>query len=206
MQLYRKHIKRLFDFLGALLLLAAMLPVFAVVWIAVKISMGSPVLISQRRVGLHGRIFNLYKFRTMSFDKSPDGALLPDERRITKLGAFLRKTSLDEIAQFVNVLKGDMSFIGPRPFMDYEIVNCNPDEIKKRNEVLPGISGLAQISGRNNIALDKKMKKDLEYVDRLSFALDAKICFLTILKVIFCVNSTPVNKNTVESFTKRGGR
>jgi len=206
MQLYRKHIKRLFDFLGALLLLAAMLPVFAVVWIAVKISMGSPVLISQRRVGLHGRIFNLYKFRTMSFDKSPDGALLPDERRITKLGAFLRKTSLDEIAQFVNVLKGDMSFIGPRPFMDYEIVNCNPDEIKKRNEVLPGISGLAQISGRNNIALDKKMKKDLQYVDRLSFALDAKICFLTILKVIFCVNSTPVNKNTVESFTKRGGR
>lgn len=206
MQLYRKHIKRLFDFLGALLLLAAMLPVFAVVWIAVKISMGSPVLISQRRVGLHGRIFNLYKFRTMSFDKSPDGTLLPDEQRITKLGAFLRKTSLDEIAQFVNVLKGDMSFIGPRPFMDYEIVHCNPDEIKKRNEVLPGISGLAQISGRNNIALDKKMQKDLEYVDRLSFALDAKICFLTILKVIFCVNSTPVNKNTVESFTKRGGR
>lgn len=206
MQLYRKHIKRLFDFLGALLLLAAMLPVFAVVWIAVKISMGSPVLISQRRVGLHGRIFNLYKFRTMSFDKSPDGTLLPDERRITKLGAFLRKTSLDEIAQFVNVLKGDMSFIGPRPFMDYEIGHCNPDEIKKRNEVLPGISGLAQISGRNNIALDKKMQKDLEYVDRLSFALDAKICFLTILKVIFCVNSTPVNKNTVESFTKRGGR
>lgn len=206
MQLYRKHIKRLFDFLGALLLLAAMLPVFAVVWIAVKISMGSPVLISQRRVGLHGRIFNLYKFRTMSFDKSPDGTLLPDERRITKLGAFLRKTSLDEIAQFVNVLKGDMSFIGPRPFMDYEIGHCNPDEIKKRNEVLPGISGLAQISGRNNIALDKKMQKDLEYVDRLSFALDTKICFLTILKVIFCVNSTPVNKNTVESFTKRGGR
>lgn len=206
MQLYRKHIKRLFDILGALLLLTAMFPVFAVVWIAVRISMGSPVLISQRRVGLHGRIFNLYKFRTMSFDKSPDGTLLPDERRITKLGAFLRKTSLDEIAQFVNVLKGDMSFIGPRPFMDYEIGHCNPDEIKKRNEVLPGISGLAQISGRNNIALDKKMQKDLEYVDRLSFALDAKICFLTILKVIFCVNSTPVNKNTVESFTKRGGR
>lgn len=206
MQLYRKHIKRLFDILGALLLLTAMLPVFAVVWIAVRISMGSPVLISQRRVGLHGRIFNLYKFRTMSFDKSPDGALLPDEQRITKLGAFLRKTSLDEIAQFVNVLKGDMSFIGPRPFLDYEIAHCNPAEIKKRNEVLPGISGLAQILGRNNIALDKKMQKDLEYVDRLSFALDAKICFLTILKVIFCVNSTPVNKNTVESFTKRGGR
>lgn len=206
MQLYRKHIKRLFDILGALLLLTAMLPVFAVVWIAVRISMGSPVLISQRRVGLHGRIFNLYKFRTMSFDKSPDGALLPDEQRITKLGAFLRKTSLDEIAQFVNVLKGDMSFIGPRPFLDYEIAHCNPDEIKKRNEVLPGISGLAQISGRNNIALDKKMQKDLEYVDRLSFALDAKICFLTILKVIFCVNSNPVNKNTVENFTKRGGR
>ena len=121
MRIYKQFIKRPLDVIGALILMILTFPLFVLVWILIKIFMGSPVILPQKRAGHHGKIFTLYKFRTMSFEKSPSGKLLPDEMRITKLGAFLRKTSLDEIPQFYNVLKGDMSFIGPRPFMECEI-------------------------------------------------------------------------------------
>lgn len=204
MKLYKDCIKRLLDAAGSALLIILMSPAFALIWAVVRVSMGSPAVISQRRAGLRGKIFNLYKFRTMSFERGADGKLLPDERRITKVGAFLRKTSLDEIPQFFNVLKGDMSFIGPRPFLDYEL-DALDEKSMRRHDVLPGLSGLAQVSGRNEITVDRKIAKDLEYVDKISFALDAKIFFLTLVKVVFCVDSTPVNKNTVEKYSK-GGR
>ena len=195
MRIYKQFIKRPLDIIGALILMILTFPLFVLVWILIKIFMGSPVIISQKRAGLHGKIFTLYKFRTMSFEKDPK--LLPDEMRITKLGAFLRKTSLDEIPQFYNVLKGDMSFIGPRPFMEDEIKALSEKSFR-RHDVLPGLSGLAQISGRNEISVEEKISKDLEYVDNISLPLDAKIFFITLIKVLLCIDSTPVNRNKLE--------
>lgn len=197
MRIYKQFIKRPLDVIGALILMILTFPLFVLVWILIKIFMGSPVILPQKRAGHHGKIFTLYKFRTMSFKKSPSGKLLPDEMRITKLGAFLRKTSLDEIPQFYNVLKGDMSFIGPRPFMECEIKALSKKSFR-RHDVLPGLSGLAQISGRNEITVEEKISKDLEYVDNISFLLDAKIFIITLIKVLLCIDSTPVNKNRLD--------
>lgn len=198
MRIYKQFIKRPLDIIGALVLMILTFPLFVLVWILIKIFMGSPVIISQKRAGLHGKIFTLYKFRTMSFEKDSSGKLLPDEMRITKLGAFLRKTSLDEIPQFYNVLKGDMSFIGPRPFMEEEIKSLSNKSFR-RHDVLPGLSGLAQISGRNEISVEEKISKDLEYVDNISFLLDAKIFIITLIKVLLCIDSTPINKNRLDN-------
>ena len=197
MRIYKQFIKRPLDIIGALVLMILTFPVFVVVCFLIKLFMLNPVKISQKRAGLHGKIFTLYKFRTMSFEKDPSGKLLPDEMRITKLGAFLRKTSLDEIPQFYNVLKGDMSFIGPRPFMEDEIKALSEKSFR-RHDVLPGLSGLAQISGRNEISVEEKISKDLEYVDNISLPLDAKIFFITLIKVLLCIDSTPVNRNKLE--------
>ena len=198
MRIYKQFIKRPLDIIGALVLMILTFPLFALVWILIKIFMGSPVILPQKRAGLHGKIFTLYKFRTMSFEKDSSGKLLPDEMRITKLGAFLRKTSLDEIPQFYNVLKGDMSFIGPRPFMEEEIKALSKKSFRRHN-VLPGLSGLAQISGRNEITVEEKISKDLEYVDNISFLLDAKIFIITLIKVLLCIDSTPINKNRLDN-------
>lgn len=197
MRIYKQFIKRPLDIIGALVLMILTFPLFVLVWILIKIFMGSPVILPQKRAGHHGKIFTLYKFRTMSFEKDSSGELLPDEMRITKLGAFLRKTSLDEIPQFYNVLKGDMSFIGPRPFMECEIKALSKKSFR-RHDVLPGLSGLAQISGRNEITVEEKISKDLEYVDNISFLLDAKIFIITLIKVLLCIDSTPVNKNRLD--------
>lgn len=197
MRIYKQFIKRPLDIIGALVLMILTFPLFVLVWILIKIFMGSPVILPQKRAGHHGKIFTLYKFRTMSFEKDSSGKLLPDEMRITKLGAFLRKTSLDEIPQFYNVLKGDMSFIGPRPFMECEIKALSKKSFR-RHDVLPGLSGLAQISGRNEITVEEKISKDLEYVDNISFLLDAKIFIISLIKVLLCIDSTPVNKNRLD--------
>lgn len=197
MRIYKQFIKRPLDVIGALILMILTFPLFVLVWILIKIFMGSPVILPQKRAGHHGKIFTLYKFRTMSFEKDSSGKLLPDEMRITKLGTFLRKTSLDEIPQFYNVLKGDMSFIGPRPFMECEIKALSKKSFR-RHDVLPGLSGLAQISGRNEITVEEKISKDLEYVDNISFLLDAKIFIITLIKVLLCIDSTPVNKNRLD--------
>lgn len=198
MRIYKQFIKRPLDIIGALVLMILTFPLFVLVWILIKIFMGSPVILPQKRAGHHGKIFTLYKFRTMSFEKDSSGKLLPDEMRITKLGAFLRKTSLDEIPQFYNVLKGDMSFIGPRPFMECEIKALSKKSFR-RHDVLPGLSGLAQISGRNEITVEEKISKDLEYVDNISFLLDAKIFIITLIKVLLCIDSTPINKNRLDN-------
>ena len=183
MNLYEKFFKRILDFTAAVILFICLLPVFAAIAIAVRINMGSPVIFSQPRPGKNEKIFRVMKFRTMTSEKDERGNLLPDNRRLTKLGAFLRKTSLDEIPQLLNVIKGDMSFIGPRPLV-VEYLPYYTEEEKLRHSVRPGITGLAQINGRNNITWEKKFSYDIEYAKNISFWMDVKIAFLTLVKVL----------------------
>ena len=183
MKLYANFFKRIIDFLGALFLITLLAPVYIICYILIKINMGSPVLFTQDRPGKNERIFKIYKFRSMNSATDENGDLLPDKDRVTKLGLFLRKTSLDEIPQFFNILKGDMSFIGPRPLLPRYLPFYTTRE-KSRHTVRPGITGLAQVNGRNNLTWNEKLEFDTQYVERLSFFLDIKIIFTTIVKVL----------------------
>ncbi len=181
--MYKRFFKRPIDFVFALAIIAALSPIYVILSILIKIKMGSPVIFSQTRPGLNEKPFNIYKFRSMSEKRDKDGNLLPDRERITPLGKFLRKTSLDEIPQFFNVLKGDMSFIGPRPLLTQYLPYYTREE-KLRHSVRPGVTGLAQAKGRNTISWDSKLALDVEYVKTLSFFNDVKIALLTIGKVL----------------------
>lgn len=181
--MYKNFFKRFFDFLGAAALIAALSPVYAVVAILVKRKMGSPVLFVQARPGLDEKIFKLYKFRSMTSETDADGKLLPDAQRLTKLGKFLRETSLDEIPQFFNVLKGDMSFIGPRPLLVRYLPYYTKRE-RLRHSVRPGITGLAQVNGRNCIDWDEKLAFDVQYAENVSLLGDIKIALSTAEKVL----------------------
>jgi len=176
-------IKRLFDLLVSLLLLVLLSPVLLVIAVLVRIKLGKPVLFSQERPGLHGRLFRLYKFRTMRDLRGPDGRLLPDEERLTKFGRFLRASSLDELPELFNVLKGEMSLVGPRPLLVAYLDRYTPEQAR-RHEVLPGITGWAQVNGRNALSWEAKFKLDVWYVDNQSFWLDLKILFLTLWKAL----------------------
>ena len=176
-------LKRILDFVVALIIFAGTLPVMVVVAIAIKLEDPTgPVLFRQDRPGLYGKIFRLNKFRTMTVVTEKDGRRLSDKERLTRVGRFLRKTSIDELPQLINILKGEMSFIGPRPLL-VKYLPFYTDEEKKRHEVLPGISGWAQVNGRNNISWDEKFKYDIEYVEQISLKMDVKILFLTIYKI-----------------------
>ncbi len=181
--MYKRFFKRIIDFALALAIIAVLSPIYVILSILIKIKMGSPVIFSQTRPGLNEKPFNIYKFRSMSEKRDKDGNLLPDRERITPLGKFLRKTSLDEIPQFFNVLKGDMSFIGPRPLLTQYLPYYTREE-KLRHSVRPGVTGLAQAKGRNTISWDSKLALDVEYVKTLSFFNDVKIALLTIGKVL----------------------
>lgn len=181
--MYKRFFKRIIDFALALAIIAALSPIYVILSILIKIKMGSPVIFSQTRPGLNEKPFNIYKFRSMNEKRDKDGNLLPDRERITPLGKFLRKTSLDEIPQFFNVLKGDMSFIGPRPLLTQYLPYYTREE-KLRHSVRPGVTGLAQAKGRNTISWDSKLALDVEYVKTLSFFNDVKIALLTIGKVL----------------------
>ncbi len=183
MKLYANFFKRIIDFLGALTLIFILSPVYIVCYILVRINMGSPVLFTQLRPGKDEKIFKIYKFRSMNSAKDSNGNLLPDKDRITKLGIFLRKTSLDELPQFFNVLKGDMSFIGPRPLLPRYLPFYTERE-KLRHSVRPGITGYAQVNGRNCIKWDDKLELDVQYVENLSFLFDVKIALSTVKKVV----------------------
>jgi lipopolysaccharide/colanic/teichoic acid biosynthesis glycosyltransferase len=150
---------------------------------AVYLSMGSPVLFRQKRPGLHGEIFEIYKFRTMSNARDEKGALLPDEKRLTKTGAIIRSLSLDELPQLFNVVKGDMSFVGPRPLLP-EYLPLYDERQKRRHDVKPGITGWAQVNGRNALSWRERFELDVWYVEHRSFLLDMKILWLTLLKVL----------------------
>lgn len=175
--------KRIIDLLIAVLSLIVLCPVFIITFILIRIRMGRPVLFKQRRPGLGGKPFNLYKFRTMTDERDEHGELLGDEERLTKLGYVLRMLSIDEIPQLFNVIKGEMSIVGPRPLL-MEYLPLYSEKHKRRHEVKPGITGWAQVKGRNALTWEEKFDLDVWYVDNRSLWLDFKIILLTIVKVI----------------------
>ena len=178
-----RTIKSLVDRVLAGLMLILLSPFIAILAIAIYLKMGSPVVFSQPRGGKDNSIFTFYKFRTMTDEKDSDGNLLPDMERLTPLGEFLRQTSLDELPQLWNVLRGDMSFIGPRPFVAAYLERYTTEQAR-RHDVKPGITGWAQINGRNSISWEEKFALDLWYIDHWSLWLDLKILFLTVFKIV----------------------
>jgi undecaprenyl phosphate N,N'-diacetylbacillosamine 1-phosphate transferase len=183
MNIYKKYIKRILDFIAALIaLLVLLVPIMIMaIFIAVK-TRGNPFFF-QNRPGLNGRVFKLIKFQTMTDARDDQGNLLPDTERITKLGAFFRKTSLDELPSLINVLKGDISLVGPRPLLVKYLPYYTPRE-NRRHEVRPGFTGLAQISGRHRIMWDERLAMDVQYVENVSFLLDCKIIWATFVQVL----------------------
>lgn len=196
---YEKYVKRPQDIVLTLLALIVLSPVFIVVAILVRIKLGKPVIFRQKRPGLNEKIFNLYKFRTMTDDKDENGQLLPDSERLTKFGKFLRASSLDELPELWNILRGDMSIIGPRPLL-VEYLPLYNEHQRRRHEVRPGLSGLAQVNGRNAIDWEDRFNLDVEYVDSLSFVGDWKIIFLTIKKVLIREGISSNTSLTMEPF------
>lgn len=180
---WRRMVKRGVDRAAGAAGLVALAPVLAATAVAVRASMGAPVLFRQKRPGLRGEIFEVVKFRTMREALGADGRPLPDEKRLTRVGSFLRKTSLDELPQLWNVLRGELSLVGPRPLLVRYLERYSPEQMR-RHDVLPGITGWAQVNGRNDIPWDEKFRLDLWYVDHWSLRLDAKILAMTALKVL----------------------
>lgn len=204
--LYKRFLKRPMDFILSLLALIVLSPVFLVVAILVRFKLGSPVIFKQKRPGLNEKIFTMYKFRTMTDERGENGELLPDSVRLTKFGRLLRSTSLDELPELFNILKGDMSIVGPRPLLVQYLPLYNTHQ-KRRHEVRPGLSGLAQVSGRNAISWEDKFNLDVEYVEGLSLLGDWKIIFLTFKKVFVREGISSENAATMEQFTgSRKGR
>lgn len=191
--------KRIFDLIVSIILLLIFIIPILLISIVVLISMGSPILFKQKRPGLHGKPFYIYKFRTMTNETDEHGNLLPNEQRITKLGKVLRKLSLDELPQLFNVLKGDISLVGPRPLL-MEYLPLYNEEQARRHEVKPGITGWAQVNGRNAITWEERFELDVWYVDNQSFWLDIKILLLTVLKVFKREGINPEDKQFVEKF------
>ncbi len=179
--MYRKYFKRLIDILCALAAIIVFSWLYIIVAILVRVKLGSPVLFKQPRPGKDERIFNLYKFRTMTDARDENGNLLPDDVRLTKFGRMLRKTSLDELPEAFNILMGDMSVVGPRPLRVHYLPLYNERQ-KRRHEVRPGLSGLAQVNGRNGISWEEKFEYDVTYVDNITFSGDCKIIFQTVWK------------------------
>ena len=197
---YERFIKRPMDLLLSLLALIVLSPVLVVVAILVRIKLGSPVLFKQARPGLNEKIFQLYKFRTMTNQKDSTGKLLPDDIRLTNFGKFLRSTSLDELPSLFNILKGNLSIVGPRPLLVQYLPLYNEFQ-KRRHEVRPGLTGLAQISGRNAIRWNQKFSYDIKYVDNISLFGDLIIIFKTIKKVFIREGISSQNSATMEFFT-----
>lgn len=196
MNFYGKYIKRGLDILLSGLALVILSPVILVVAILVRTRLGSPVIFHQERPGYHEKIFTLCKFRTMTDVRDENGELLPDSVRLTRFGSLLRKTSLDELPELWNIFKGDMSLIGPRPLL-VSYLPWYTEREKLRHTVRPGLTGLAQVSGRNYIAWDKRLEKDVEYVEHLSFAMDVKVFFKTI-QVLFAEDDVAVDTDVIE--------
>lgn len=181
--MYRKYIKRLLDIVISFCSLIILSPIILIVAILVRVKLGSPVIFKQDRPGKDGKVFKLYKFRSMSDKKDENGKLLPDKDRLTKFGKILRATSLDELPELVNILKGEMSLIGPRPLAVAYLPYYNEEE-KHRHDVRPGLTGLAQINGRNALNWEERFSYDIEYVNNITFINDLKILFKTFYKVI----------------------
>lgn len=197
--MYKTVFKRVFDFLAALLGLVLLSPIFFIVTIGLYFANQGKPFFFQSRPGKNGKIFKIVKFKTMNDRKDANGNLLSDAERLTKIGSIVRKTSLDEIPQLINVIKGDMSLIGPRPLLP-QYLSLYSDFQNRRHEVKPGITGWAQVNGRNAISWDKKFKYDVWYVDHVSFLVDVKILFKTFLKVAKSEGINAANAATIEPF------
>ena len=195
-RIYETYVKRALDVALSGCALAVLSPVMGVTALLVRQKLGSPVIFHQDRPGKDEQIFRLYKFRTMTDARDEKGELLPDSVRLTKFGAFLRKTSLDELPELWNIFKGDMSLIGPRPLL-VSYLPWYTEREKLRHTVRPGLTGLAQVSGRNYIAWDNRLEKDVEYVEHLSFAMDVKVFFKTI-QVLFAEDDVAVDTDVIE--------
>lgn len=196
---YERYIKRPQDFCCAFAAIIVLSPVMAVTAVLVRIKLGSPVIFKQKRPGLNGKIFTLYKFRTMTDKKDKNGELLPDEERLTRFGKILRSTSLDELPELVNMLKGDMSVVGPRPLLVKYLPLYNERQAR-RHEVRPGFTGYAQVHGRNAITWEDKFEKDVYYVDHISFLGDWKIIFQTVGTVLKREGISSETAQTMEEF------
>lgn len=198
--IYRKYLKPSLDFIVALIGFIIFSPVFLIVVLLLLIANDGKIFFLQPRPGLHEKIFRVIKFKTMNDKRDYDGNLLPDSIRLTGVGRFIRKTSLDEIPQLINVVKGDMSLVGPRPLLT-EYLPLYNDSQKKRHRVKPGITGWAQVNGRNAISWQKKFEYDVWYVEHLSFLLDARIFLLTVKKVFITEGINSATAATMEKFT-----
>src|SRR5690554_809527 len=197
--IYRKYFKRPMDIILSLIALIVLSPILLIVALLVRIKLGSPVIFKQERPGLNEKKFTLYKFRTMTDERDENGELLPNHIRLTKFGKFLRSTSLDELPELFNILKGDMSFIGPRPLL-VEYLPLYNEHQKKRHNVRPGLSGLAQVNGRNELTWEEKFDYDVKYVENVSFLLDIKLIFKTIFKVFKREGINKSEQITMEKF------
>ena len=201
--MYKHFFKRALDIIYSLGFILCFWWVYILVAILVKVKLGSPVIFKQQRPGLNGKVFMMYKFRSMTDARDKDGKLLSDEERLPKFGKLLRATSLDEIPEFFNILKGDMSLVGPRPLLVQYLERYNKRQAR-RHEVRPGITGWAQVNGRNAISWEQKFEYDVEYVEKCSFLLDMKIIFMTIKKIFIREGITQVGNATMKEF--RGSR
>lgn len=197
---YEKYIKRVLDFIFSLVSLILLSPVLLVIAILVRIKLGSPVMFTQERPGLNAKIFKIYKFRTMTDEVDEMGELLPDTSRLTSFGEWLRASSLDELPELFNILKGDMSFVGPRPLLVRYLPRYSDFE-KRRHEVRPGLTGYAQVHGRNLISWDEKFKWDVKYVDEVSFLNDFRVIMRTVFYVLRHEGINASNDSTMPEFT-----
>ena len=193
-------IKSIFDKILVLFLIILFSPIYIVISLLIFFKMGSPILFRQKRPGYKEKIFGIYKFRTMTNEKDEFGNLLPDDKRLVGIGKFIRSTSLDELPQLFNVLRGEMSFVGPRPLLE-EYLPLYNEKQKRRHDVKPGITGWAQVNGRNAISWEQKFDYDVWYVDNQSFWLDIKILWLTFLKVVKRSDISSSTSSTMEKFT-----
>ena len=197
--MYRRAGKRAFDLVAGLLLGLLLLPVVALLWVLVRVKLGAPVFFRQRRPGMDERIFTMVKFRTMTDARDAQGNLLPDAVRLTPFGRFLRASSLDELPELWNVLRGEMSFVGPRPLLVQYLERYSPEQ-RRRHAVRPGITGWAQVNGRNALSWQQKFAHDLWYVDHLSFGLDLHILWRTVAKVFQREGISQAGEATMEEF------
>ena len=198
--IYQKYIKRILDITLSGAAIIVLSPVMGVTAILVKKKLGSPVIFKQKRPGKDEKIFTMYKFRTMTDERDEKGELLPDSIRVTKFGKMLRSTSLDDLPELFNIFKGDMSVVGPRPLLVQYLPLYNEKQ-KRRHEVRPGLSGLAQVNGRNAITWDEKFNYDVEYVEKVSFTLDVRIVLRTIIKAFRQEDINAGSEVTMEAFT-----
>lgn len=200
---YKNCIKRLVDILCSGMALVVLSPVYLVLFVLVRVKLGSPVFFTQPRPGLHGEVFNIYKFRTMTDARDEQGNLLPDEVRLTDFGKTLRSTSLDELPEIWNIFIGDMSIVGPRPLLVKYLSRYN-EEQKHRHDVRPGLTGLAQVNGRNLCSWEEKFKYDVEYTRNVTFLGDIKILWKTVMIVLKREGISSLNNATMEEFKGDG--